>query len=63
VREGEAISLELPSRSGYCAGRIDGAKIANPAAGVKLVDNGRVEIDFKQFLAGTKTSILLTVRR
>lgn len=63
VREGEAISLELPSRSGYCAGWIDGAKIANPAAGVKLVDNGRVEIDFKQFLAGTKTSILLTVRR
>jgi hypothetical protein len=63
MKAGETINLELPDRSGYSIGSIGAGKIANPAAGVKLMSDGRVIIDFKQLLAEAKTSILLTVQR
>jgi len=60
----ETVALELPSEGGYVEGGPDvAANIGNPRPGVSITDKDRVRVDKKQFFAGAKTSLILTVHR
>jgi hypothetical protein len=60
MKPGETVSIDLPSEGGYTTYETDGkTMIALPMNGVTIGDAGRIKVDLGQFLAGTKTSIIL----
>lgn len=59
----ETVSIDLPSQGGYTTYEPDRETvIALPRSGVTIGDAGRIKVDLDQFLAGTKTSIILVAR-
>lgn len=62
VKPDETTSIELPFVNGYCP-LGDVAKPANPRPGVMTGADGKLRVNFKEFFAGDKTSILVTAKR
>jgi hypothetical protein len=61
---GEAIAVELLTSGGQSAWRPQpGTAPAKPRPGVTVTADGLVRVDHKVFFAGTKTSIIVTVRK
>jgi hypothetical protein len=62
--QSEVIGLELQTSFGYSGWRPGpGARPIKPRPGVTVSEDGAVRVDDQAFFAGTKTSIILTVRK
>jgi len=62
VEPDEAVTIELPSESGYRDWKNpDVASIMNPGPGVAIASGGNVEVNLAQFLEGAKTSMILRI--
>jgi len=62
VTAGEGVEIELPTPSGSCTLPPDVPRVATLPAGLLEVQ-GRVRVDLGEYFRGTKTSLLLRVRR
>jgi len=62
VKPDETTGIEFPFVNGYCPIGA-GSQPANPRPGVVTGDDGKLRVNFKEFFAGDKTSILVTVKR
>jgi len=64
AKPGETVGVELPWLvMGFCPAPEGTAMPARPRPGVVTGEDGRLRVNFKDFFAGDKTSILLTVRK
>ena len=62
--QSEVIGFELQTSHGYSGWRPGpGALPVKPRPGVTISEDGAVRVDHRTFFAGTKTSIIVTVRR